>query len=338
MTNVANEHLEVAVVARDPGAAAALAPVAGMLKDEGVRSATFGLTAAAASAFARAGCECVVGDPRPAALLLSGTSTRPDLDSVLWSSARSAGAHIVAVIDHWTMLTERFVDVLPDLVCVIDNESRAALLDAAFPPAQVVVVGHPALDQIVATAKRRESGDGRVAFVSEPLSLLPHPPPIDEHAAVEILLSALTAVRAPVVVRAHPREDPDLVEQRLGARVPCGVESVRGDPLPVLTKTSAVVGMGSMLLVETALLGAPVAAIRTRQESMRFPGSAIDGLVDTVPTADECADFLRRALEESGGHPRAAEWADKVGLDGHAATRIVEHALNLCRGKSSAPA
>jgi hypothetical protein len=319
----------VAVAARDPGAAAALAPVARKLLSEGVEAAAFALTPVAAAAFARGGVGSVGGDPPPAKVLLSGTSTRPDLDAALWASARSTGARVVALVDHWTGLAARFPGDPPDLVCVIDDESRAALLDAGLAAERVVAVGHPALDDVVARAPdRRGASDGRVVFVSEPLSLLPDPPLIDEHAAAAIMAEALEAVPAPLLVRAHPREDPEEVLRRFAPRTPAGAEPLLGDPLPALAGASAAVGMGSMLLVEAALLGTPAAAIRTEKEAAHFPGSAIEGLVCTLPTAGACAEFLRRALTGRSDPTRVSLWARARGLDGTAAGRAAQHVLD----------
>jgi hypothetical protein len=87
--------------------------------------------------------------------------------------------------------------------------------------------------------------------------------------------------------------------------------------------------MGSMLLVEAALVGTPAAAIRTEDEATRFPGSAIEGLVTTVPTAAACAAFLRSALRgHSDTTAGASRWARARGLDGKAAGRVAMHALS----------
>lgn len=319
-----SDHLQVAVVARDPGAAAALAPVARALRDLGIHTGTFALTPAAAAAFARGGIESVGGSPPRADVLLSGTSTMPARDAALWAAARAGGSRVVVLIDHWTYLVERLAGTLPDLICVIDCESRAVMMSDGVPGERIVAVGHPALDEVLKRAPSLKGArDGRVAFVSEPLSLLPEPPPMDERAAAAMLDRALVAAPAPLLVRAHPREDLEEVMRRFASREPATVEPLVGDPLPPLARVSAILGMGSMLLVEAALMGTPVAAVRTEQEAARFPGSAIEALVSTVPDADACIAFLQAALGGRADPSRAEVWAAARSIDGTSTDRVV---------------
>ncbi|HEY8584262.1 MAG TPA: hypothetical protein VIL49_15000 [Capillimicrobium sp.] len=289
------------VLAREAGAAAALAPVAERLRDDGICDVCAVAEERAVEVLARAGLP-VLGFPRDpsteqvAALLtrervgalLTGTSLWPRRDNRWWSAARTAGVPSVAVVDHWVNPVQRFSDAqpfdcLPDVVAVPDEVAADALARHGMPCERLRVTGQPYFDDLVRRAvgvdrsqARRSLGldPGRrvVVFASEPQAS--HYGASDaaelfrgytEHDALGLLLDALVRVApdALAVVKLHPLEDPGTFEALAADRGGIDVRVLAACPVPALIAAAdAVVGMTSVLLLEAALAGAPTLSVR----------------------------------------------------------------------------
>lgn len=320
------------VVAREAGAAVALAPVARALLDAGGRCRVHAVDRAVVP-FERRGLSVwawpeqagasglgrLLADASPS-VLLTGTSVHPDRDSTWWAAARHRGVPSLAVVDHWTPLVERFshrrpFDCTPDAVGVLDDASAAALRRAGA-PFPVHVVGHPGLEEIAragASARERTKKALDVApdrplvvFASEPQrdhfgSALDHRPHgrYDEGSVLDAVRGAVQRWRedALLVVKLHPLEGDDA-----HAAAADGVPETRilraGDNVALLTAADAVVGMSSMLLVESAILGVPTISLRPGGLDAPFPAwaDAIAALADPAG--------LEVALREATARPQ----------------------------------
>lgn len=325
------------VVARDPGAAAALLPVV-----ERLRCSVVGLDHAR-PVFERNGVPLVGPSSDPDAftaaqvleelrprVLVTGTSRLEvaALDSNWWQAAREAGIPSVAVLDHWIGYWQKFTtrerfDALPDVIAVMDDYARDQLRSLGCTAAQIVVTGQPAFDNLVgASFSGRPAARARwgvdelewvVLFVSEPIAGdLGDVVGYDETDVLRMLVEALAHVPARLVVKPHPRESPTRLAATLDA---CGyhaeIETVLGGREAVAGADS-VVGMTSILLLEAALGGNPVLSI---QPGRREPWTEHFGtMMTTVGTPEAIrawlldgsnrklliGDALRRRLQNSG--------------------------------------
>jgi hypothetical protein len=159
--------LKVLTVARDAGAASALAPVVRTLIDDGAVSVTvvafryaeavfrhFGLPlwAVADDGSVEGVAERLLSDEKPA-FVLTGTSMKPLRDAAFWRRARERSIPTLAVLDHWAHYAERFSDpdgppfsYLPDVVAVMDESARAVMISQGCPAERVTVTSQPAFD------------------------------------------------------------------------------------------------------------------------------------------------------------------------------------------------
>jgi hypothetical protein len=329
----------VLVVAREPGAASALAPVARACAATVVAfdSARMvfereGLTVAGPTSDAPASvAHAYLAEIRPD-VLLTGTSRQPlaALDDAWWRAARALGIPSVALLDHWIGYAERFTlsrpfDAMPDIIAVMDDYARDRLVAVGADAARIVVSGQPALDRFVTTPfpPRAPSGERVVLFASEPLEEdVGGARGYVESDALAILLDALGDIPARPVIRPHPRESPDRLQRVLerherAARIEAG-----GSAMDAIANADVVVGMTSVLLLEAALAGRHVLSI---QPAGREPWTDhFQTLITTVESVEGARAWLRddanwRPLESAARLERVR----LAGFDGHAAVNLL---------------
>jgi hypothetical protein len=193
----------ILVIAGDPGAANALAPVCLALQQRGdfrIRGLAYKqartLWAKRGIAFdeldetiSKEWIQHLLVTSKPA-LVLTGTSANGlDFEKVFVAVARLEQVPSLALLDHWMNYRIRFADengtlaFLPDRIAIMDEQARAEMIAEGFPPEQLVVTGHPAFDELTpfrlsttaetSAAVRAEFGvrpdELLLVFVSEPV-------------------------------------------------------------------------------------------------------------------------------------------------------------------------
>jgi len=290
----------IVVIARQPGSAAALAPVVlALRKEAGVSCLVLGLdhapqswaisgiVAQAVASFTEALPYLAAVQP---AMLLTGTSFDAVGDGQFWNWAREQGIPSIAFVDHWTNYRQRFsstparpFDCLPERVAVIDSLMANRLIEAGCPEKHIIVTGHPGWDCLIQRRShhatelcRKLAGDSiLVLFASEPLARFYGSKGscngfgYTERDALTLLINALETIADnqgeayTVAVKPHPLEDSVAFTDLLTAasgRV--RVVLVKGDRIELVTAAKVVTGMSSLLLYEAALMGQPVVALQ----------------------------------------------------------------------------
>jgi hypothetical protein len=112
-----------------------------------------------------------------AATVITGTGWESNLEHDARKLARELGIRSIAVIDHWTNYTDRFVrngeQILPDEIWVSDHYA-AEIAMVAFPTVRVVQQANAYLAQLVQEVESRQlpaaaQGNNRVLYVLEPI-------------------------------------------------------------------------------------------------------------------------------------------------------------------------
>ena len=297
----------VLVVAREPGAASALAPVARQC------SATVIAFHSAIAVFEREGIDTLrpESDDAPGFadeciarmhpdVVLTGTSRRElaPRDHAWWRAARAYGIPSVALLDHWLGYTERFsaaqpFDAVPGIIAVMDDYARDRLVALGAHDTTIVVTGQPALDSAMAMRLGDREPDARVAlFVSEPIAAdLGNARGYDENTVLGILLHALDGTPWRLVVKPHPRELADCRPER--SEGPAFLPSTLSGR-EAIASANVVVGMTSVLLLESALAGLPVLSI---QPASREPWTDhFQTLITTVESLEGARAWLGAQL------------------------------------------
>ena len=335
----------VVVLAREAGAAAALAPVARTLIADAEFRVAIVAPDEAARAFERQGLP-ILGFPddpddrqidsllarEDAAALLTGTSVYPDRDARWWNAAARRGIPSLALVDHWCNYAERFsfrepFDCRPDAVAVID-ETAAEGLKRQRCPVRIEISGHPYFDELLAAGAARErdrhlgrlelgvEGDRQLlVFASEPqashfgtsLHHQGHGLYTEREVAAGVLRACATvAPEAMLIIKLHPLEDVHAFDVMAEAVESLDTKVLRSYPSTrLIAAADVVVGMTSMFLLESALMGVPTISIRPGGRDDEHPWIH-DGLIESVVDTSGVELALREAFE---GRPAPARMA-----------------------------
>lgn len=278
---------KVLIVARDPGAAGALIPVA---KRHPATVTAFG---AARLCFERAGIACsgpledadesVVEnwmDTISPEVVLTGTSRQKfvERDGRWWRLAREKSIPSIALLDHWAGYREKFsahvaFDHTPHAIAVMDAYAKHRLEELGCPAHKIAVTGQPAFDALLSgdlpgrmQARRRwgcDENDWVVVFASEPqaedhgISL-----GYDELQVLRMAIEALSGLPAKLVIKPHPRETPQRLHAVLKQAAPSAWLETELSAREAISAADCVVGMTSIFLLEAALAGRRVLSIQ----------------------------------------------------------------------------
>lgn len=217
-------------------------------------------------------------------LLITGTSVTGDIGGQLenWARqwARRKGIPSISVLDHWCNYTPRYsekerLDSLPDAICIMDERARNEMIAEGFPPEILIVTGQPAFDEIIrsqkpALASLRKIGREHlglpeniqvVGFVSEPLSQnFSGQRPYDELTVAEDLIDYFSQTDTLLLFKRHPRDISGKFEELASLRPELLMREIGGDcpPREFVAACDLVIGMTSILLLESLILGLPV--------------------------------------------------------------------------------
>lgn len=291
--------IRIRIAARDPGAAVALVPVAQLAA--GSYEVDVWALPKAAEVFRQQAVEHrrladpsvpvleQLWDASPASVLLTGTSHYAPFEPHLWRIAREHGVASMAVLDGWANAERRFEIDRPDHVAALDAGQVRELTALGFDPARILVAGHAWLRRCEekrpsVLAENRPAGrraDTQVLFVSEPIAAdvqggFNADYGFDEWDAFHYLWRACDRVAGPerrigIAVKLHPYQDPGQSRARfsegLAALDPnphLAVEllpaSASADPWVLWS--DLVCGIGSILLLESVVLGRPVVSLQ----------------------------------------------------------------------------
>jgi hypothetical protein len=299
-----------------------------------------------------------------AALLITGTSLNGvDLERRFILAARRMGLPSLALLDYWSNYVPRFssdgrmLDCLPDQIAIMDKQAHDEMRAAGFPEELLTITGQPLFDDLgrcreTAThasraATRQALGvaeqERLVLFVSQPLREVygtedaPGWLGYDEFVVVPPVLAALGRMEVEhplrLVLLPHPRE----------SRVRCGnwlegyfwasLAPVGANSRELVLAADLVVGMSSMLLMESALLGTATVSVQPGLRNADHLPVSRTGTVPRVEEVETLDDTLRGLLRE--GPVREEHLARLAALPrpGGAAGRVAELARRTAFGE-----
>jgi len=281
---------------------------------------------------------------RPALVIVGTSENESSFSFELIEAARARGIATVGVVDGAANAAERFrgrgdapLSFAPDWLMVPDAGTALEFGRLGFRADRIRVCGHPQLDQVAAlrgswgAEERRHMrkrwlpgappGRAVLMFVSEictglnpqqfrrsPAYTLQGNPESDGRTEIVLdeLLRALGELpeKPYLVLRLHPKQ----VESELPRHRPLFDQVSRSEPaLELAYAADVVVGMTSMLLLESASLGRPTLSLVPRAEERAWLGE----MASSIPcawTPDGLSEILPKLFqkEASAGEPAAA--------------------------------
>ncbi|TGN18253.1 polysialyltransferase family glycosyltransferase [Leptospira idonii] len=209
--------------------------------------------------------------------VLSGTSISGNLEKTVVREATRLKIKSYSIVDHWCNYLFRYeekegsFDSVPDIIFVPDDLAKVEMESFGFDQSKIISSGHPGLGslekkihKLTSEDKNRihknlklESGWEFAVFVSEPISQDEHSDSeIDERTVIQDFLiqqlSWLTQNRIQLFIKLHPRDD-----QKKYSDLPIEVIPTHLDKFEIIQSARFVIGIDSMLLLESSLLNVP---------------------------------------------------------------------------------
>lgn len=274
--------------------------------------------------------DAVLEFTRPGCVVI-GTRPVPCVEREATVAAKRRGIPTVSIVDERYGFSRRFSGeeaCLPDLILTMDDWCLDRAIEAGLPKCRLRATGSPILsflasqgqalfwedpfDQIGLTGKR-------VVFLSEMFAR-------DNGTSVEspgrlstFLGFTEDTVRADiqsvlvakendfcVMEKLHPSDDSDLTDETLSSGVRW--KQVRDvDLWSLLASADLVIGMRSMALLESALIGTPTASYQPNLIGENRCSAVTLGLVDRLDTRDDVSEWMQRGLR---GELEASKEAD----------------------------
>jgi|GEM_PF-4454306 len=282
----------VMVVMRDIATTQALAPIVQILNQQGYRVHVFAEDIAAKLLPEKYRITCqtpqqlshdVINQLQPD-LMLTGTSVQPGLEKEAIRLARFHKIPSIAFVDTWTNYDARFKDTktdeplvfVPDYIATFDEISKQELAQLGIPLSNIIVTGNPHLANVdfsdlptqdLRTNLQIPDKDFLIMFVSEPLPDKWYAeygyniPMEDEIYTTVQTIANMMHPKCHLVVKLHPIEQESQIHSAM-LKLNSNIQIIKDiNPYHLAKESDLILGLGSNLLIETALAGCPTYSI-----------------------------------------------------------------------------
>ena len=286
---------------------------------------------------------------QPAAIV-TGTSANASLEQDAWAAARELNIPSIAIIDaamnysarlrRSTGKTER-----PDVICVVDAESRRQVETQIEFSGRIEIVGQPHLEHVrrnVDWHRHDRARARQIVYFSEPIVAAPgerHPIGFEQFEVFGKALGGFAeTVGMSLSVKPHPNEKIEQWQDWITHFDPPpqgSLSIVTHDALELMRASDGVFGMCSMALVEASLAGLPTLAL---QPARRYgPNPIIDEstliMLETDPVAlVETTKRFTRDIE--AGAPGAAPANPYLGSTARV-MKVITQTMTPCKADST---
>lgn len=311
------------------------------------------------------------GHEQPDVVATSATLPYVDMtEKHLWRWAADRGVPAVAVVDQWQYYGLRFsgpapaeyVKYVPDWIAVMDDHARRETIAAGVPADRVVVTGQPAFDPLIglraaATESDRQAfrarlgvpNDARlICFVAEALSdHFGDQLGYTEHSVLESVLDlcdeivTTTGPALHVAVKLHPANRPDAFNW-VRRRPTAGALSysfhwTEQPPRPLVLASDIVIGMSSVLLVESILLGRPTMSVQLGARETENCVATVIGAIPLLTSRAAVAATLGGLLNDAAFRQGYLGRQHRLSVPDHATERVIE-LIRRAAARPAAPA
>lgn len=300
-----------------------------------------------------------VGADLPDVVVTSATAV-PERDMTerhLWSWARSHGVPSIAVVDQWQYYGRRFsgpgpddgFGSLPDWISIMDEHAKLETVAAGIDADRIVVTGQPAFDKL---ARLRETFDdsarqqvrrdlgvlptGRlVCFVAEALAAyFGDTLGYTEQSVLRDVVSLCRHVGNErdeplhLAVKLHPQNVPEefawLGQPAPGQKLRITVHGTEQPPLPLVMASDVVLGMTSVLLVESILVGRPTISFQPAAKVRDKLVATVVGAIPLIDDQTQCRRALSRLLDDPDFRTMYLQGQSLLAADGGATQRVMD--------------
>ncbi len=241
-------------------------------------------------------------------------------------AAKKCNIPVLFVLDQWMNYLQRFnrnesdLNNIPDVICVMDNVAKKEMIEEGFKSQNIVITGNPYFDDIFLlkeefnkekiTEYRKMFGirddEFLITFASEPMenseneiekngSKLKY----TEKTVVTDLLSALESIsikkkfKMCLIIKLHPKETKDNfdeIKKEFSSEYIRLIINDNTNPRKLILSSNLIVGMSSMFLIESVLLGKLTVSIQ--------PGSQKRDLLVTNRVGASVGIYNKKEIEQ----------------------------------------
>lgn len=303
-------------------------------------------------------------------LVLTSAASLPTLDmteKLLWDWAKEQKIPSLAVLDQWQNYALRFsgptplehLIYFPDTVAVMDQRAKEDMIKAGIDNSKtdIVVTGQPALGVLVKFAEafspeqrdsvRKKNGVNEgtrfICFVSEAIKRdFGESLGFTEFSALDGVVSVCEELVSKdkksihLALKLHPTNVPaefEAIVARVNqaGRIKMTVHWTEQAPLPLILSSDVVIGMASVLLIESLLLKCPTVSY---QPSAKVKNSLVATEIGAIPLVSDrksCFEIMDGLLNHKDYRARYLEKQKAMSADANAAVNV----LNIIRKKLS---
>ncbi|MEO6054541.1 MAG: hypothetical protein ABIP97_11050 [Chthoniobacterales bacterium] len=277
---------------------------------------------------------------QPDVLCLATSANGVDLEKLFLQQAKERNIPSLSIMDFWANYSIRYhlngETILPNVISVIDEEMCKEMIACGFSDSILHICGHPILEETLASrgsVSPELHGALRVLFVSQPVFPDWNSPDFEKlyrgfskKTVLPLLVESLeeisthTGKEIELVIRTHPRETNEDFSWISSSKIKITVDSKAA-----LSGFALIVGMDSMLLVETCMRGAVTVSL--------LPG--ITPETDVLPTnrwglslpiyeEAQIQPQLERALFDQNLRAELLQKQSQFSLPANAVARIID--------------
>lgn len=269
-------------------------------------------------------------------LLITGTSWGKNLELECIKRCKSFGVKTISILDYWSNYSKRFFHTIdqeliyPDYCIVMDEFAEQQMVQEGIPQEIIQVLGHPGLDQFV-KRRRANHNNGKASkalFLSQPLSsLYGNQYGYTEVEVLNDLIMATNMLNIDFYVKFHPKDHPDYIKQFRG-------QGVQGELKSILPLYDLVIGMNSMGLLYSTLMGVPAISYQPNLMKEDLCITNIMGLTPLITSFDQLISCFGKSLDQSKTEIDLNELRNKyIWLDGHSSERIYHFIKGVIAGE-----
>jgi predicted glycosyltransferase len=225
-------------------------------------------------------------------IFVTGSSALSGLEYALWGKARDMGKRSICILDQHKQLKERFTRngkrILPDTICVMNEDARKSLLKWGVDKDRIIVTGSPYLADIagykIGMLQRRTLrkklliGNKKVVtFCTEYMVKAGQKSEhgYDEHALLDDILNCLSSLSRydfKLCIRLHPN-DKEKFYKKYAGKTFGNTEVIIAEDDPeyrLLQVSDVVIGMSSIILVAASMLGLPIISYQPAKDKKKI--------------------------------------------------------------------
>lgn len=262
------------------------------------------------------------------AILVTGTSWGNDIELKSIDLCKKNKIMTLSILDYWCNYRMRFlykekdVYVLPDKLFVMDDIAYEGAIADGIDRNIIEIVGSPGLDKYFLGGNIQQASnkakDGDILFLSDPVSdLYGDSLGYTEFSAFADVIQVCDDLGREIKIKFHPK-DSDEIRRQYAAY------AVEGDLDNVVVGYNLVIGMATMGLLHTHLLGIPILSYQPGLVGEDMCITNILGITDRIDSKNALKNIMRQSQFKKNQAGNKLIWED-----GKSTARVCRRILEL---------